>query len=211
MSDEPAQEPPGPRAAHPDRIGPPTTGPRSASRARCSRKAWPRQRRPASRRGRRRDVDMTGGDASPPRGRLAGAGHRPQPAAAEVLQSQAPPTSPVVSRSGPCPRRTPIWCRLTSSTGYSSVPRCRRLRPVLGHGPGAAASRRHPRGQSRPRDSWAGREGMRFIDVDTVRRFVDDLELLALDEEDQDGDSFLGLEALARLRRHRPATPGLTG
>jgi SAM-dependent methyltransferase len=43
-----------------------------------------------------------------------------------------------------------------------------------------------------PRDSWCGREGMRFIDVDGVRRLVDGLELLALDEEDQDGDSFLG-------------------
>ena len=43
-----------------------------------------------------------------------------------------------------------------------------------------------------PRNSWAGREGMRFIDVDGVRRLVDGLELLALDEEDQDGNSFLG-------------------
>ena len=43
-----------------------------------------------------------------------------------------------------------------------------------------------------PRDSWAGRDGMRFIDVVEVRRLVDGLELLALDEEDQDGDSFLG-------------------
>jgi SAM-dependent methyltransferase len=43
-----------------------------------------------------------------------------------------------------------------------------------------------------PRDSWAGREGLRFIDVDAVRRLVDGLELLALDEEDQDGNSFLG-------------------
>jgi hypothetical protein len=43
-----------------------------------------------------------------------------------------------------------------------------------------------------PRDSWAGREGMRFIDVDAVRRLVNGLELLALEEEDQDGSSFLG-------------------
>ncbi len=43
-----------------------------------------------------------------------------------------------------------------------------------------------------PRDSWAGRRSMRFVDIDTVRRLVDGLELLALDEEDQDGDSFLG-------------------
>jgi SAM-dependent methyltransferase len=43
-----------------------------------------------------------------------------------------------------------------------------------------------------PRDSWAGRDGMRFIDVDAVRRLVDGLEVLALDEEHQDGNSFLG-------------------
>jgi SAM-dependent methyltransferase len=43
-----------------------------------------------------------------------------------------------------------------------------------------------------PRDSWAGREGIRFIDVDAVGRLVDGLELLALDEEDKDGNSFLG-------------------
>ena len=43
-----------------------------------------------------------------------------------------------------------------------------------------------------PHDSWAGREGMRFIDEEAVRRLVGGLELLALDEEDRDGDSFLG-------------------
>ena len=43
-----------------------------------------------------------------------------------------------------------------------------------------------------PHDSWAGREGMRFMDAEAVRRLVDGLELLALDEEDQDGNSFLG-------------------
>ena len=43
-----------------------------------------------------------------------------------------------------------------------------------------------------PRDSWAGRRSMRFVDVDAVRGLVHGLELLALDEEDQDGDSFLG-------------------
>jgi SAM-dependent methyltransferase len=42
------------------------------------------------------------------------------------------------------------------------------------------------------RDSWAGREGMSFIDVEAVRQLVDGLEVLALDEEDQDGNSFLG-------------------
>jgi hypothetical protein len=43
-----------------------------------------------------------------------------------------------------------------------------------------------------PRDSWVGRQEMRFIDVEAVRRLVDGLEVLALDEEDQDGNSFLG-------------------
>ena len=33
---------------------------------------------------------------------------------------------------------------------------------------------------------------MRFTDVDAVRGLVDGLELLTLDEEDQDGNSFLG-------------------
>jgi SAM-dependent methyltransferase len=62
-----------------------------------------------------------------------------------------------------------------------------------------------------PRDSWAGREGMRFIDVDAVRRLVAGLELLALDEEDQDGNSFLGpkhwhvFDVIARR------SPGTTG
>jgi SAM-dependent methyltransferase len=43
-----------------------------------------------------------------------------------------------------------------------------------------------------PRDTWVGREGMSFIDLETVRRLVEGLEVLALDEEDQDGTSFLG-------------------
>jgi SAM-dependent methyltransferase len=61
------------------------------------------------------------------------------------------------------------------------------------------------------RDSWAGREDMQFIDLDAVRRLVDGLELLALDEQDQDGNSFLGpkhwhvFDVIAR----RP--PGPTG
>jgi len=52
---------------------------------------------------------------------------------------------------------------------------------------------------------------MRFIDVDAVRRLFDGLDVLALDEEDQDGDSFLGpkhwhvFDVIAR----RP--PGSTG
>jgi SAM-dependent methyltransferase len=59
------------------------------------------------------------------------------------------------------------------------------------------------RGQLRPggllvvnffgmRDSWFGREEMSFIELDAARRLVDGLEVVALDEEDQDGNSFLG-------------------
>ena len=61
-----------------------------------------------------------------------------------------------------------------------------------------------------PHDSWAGREGMSFIDLDAVRRLVDDLEVLAIDEQDADGDSFLGpkhwhvFDVIAR----RPAITG---
>lgn len=42
------------------------------------------------------------------------------------------------------------------------------------------------------RDSWAGNPDLAFLDADAVRRMVEGLEVLALDEEDQDGDSFLG-------------------
>jgi hypothetical protein len=43
-----------------------------------------------------------------------------------------------------------------------------------------------------PHDSWVGREGMSFIDRDTVTQLADGLEVIAIDEEDNDGDSFLG-------------------
>lgn len=61
-----------------------------------------------------------------------------------------------------------------------------------------------------PHDSWAGREGMSFVDLETVRGLVDGLEVLAIDEQDQDGDSFLGpkhwhvFDVIARR-------PGITG
>ena len=42
------------------------------------------------------------------------------------------------------------------------------------------------------RDSWAGNPDLAFLDIDAVRRMVDGLDIIALDEEDQDGDSFLG-------------------
>jgi len=43
-----------------------------------------------------------------------------------------------------------------------------------------------------PRDSWFGREEMSFLDSDAVRSLAEGLEVVALDEEDTDGDSFLG-------------------
>lgn len=42
------------------------------------------------------------------------------------------------------------------------------------------------------RDTWAGDAYMTFVDRDTVDRMVAGLEVLALDEEDADGDSFVG-------------------
>jgi SAM-dependent methyltransferase len=42
------------------------------------------------------------------------------------------------------------------------------------------------------RDTWAGDAYMTFVDRDTVDRMVTGLEVLALDEEDADGDSFVG-------------------
>ena len=62
-----------------------------------------------------------------------------------------------------------------------------------------------------PHDSWAGREGMRFMDAEAVRRLVDGLELLALDEEDQDGESFLGPKhwhVFDVIARHPPGPTG---
>jgi hypothetical protein len=43
-----------------------------------------------------------------------------------------------------------------------------------------------------PRDSWVGREEMSFLDLDAVKGLAEGLEVIAIDEEDQDGDSFLG-------------------
>jgi SAM-dependent methyltransferase len=42
------------------------------------------------------------------------------------------------------------------------------------------------------RDTWAGDSFMTFVDRDTVDRMITGLEVLALDEEDADGDSFVG-------------------
>ncbi len=45
------------------------------------------------------------------------------------------------------------------------------------------------------RDTWAGRpeaRSMTFLDLAAVRRLVDGLQIVSLDEEDQDGDSFSG-------------------
>ena len=43
-----------------------------------------------------------------------------------------------------------------------------------------------------PHDSWLGREGMSFVDHDAVERLAAGLESITIDEEDQDGESFLG-------------------
>jgi SAM-dependent methyltransferase len=42
------------------------------------------------------------------------------------------------------------------------------------------------------RDTWAGDPYMTFVDRDTVERMASGLDVLALDEEDVDGDSFVG-------------------
>jgi SAM-dependent methyltransferase len=119
----------------------------------------------------------------------------PAPAAAEVLQSQvsADVADRLEIRSVPAEDAALVSFDLLYA-GYSL--------PFLGADAfgrfwNAARDRLRPGGILvvnffGPRDSWAGREGMRFIDVDAVRRLVDGLELLALDEEDQDGNSFLG-------------------
>jgi hypothetical protein len=43
-----------------------------------------------------------------------------------------------------------------------------------------------------PHDSWVGRKEMSFIDRDTVTQLAEGLDVIAIDEEDKDGDSFLG-------------------
>jgi hypothetical protein len=42
------------------------------------------------------------------------------------------------------------------------------------------------------RDTWADDTSMTFLDLDGVHRLVDGLEVAAIDEEDADGDSFVG-------------------
>jgi SAM-dependent methyltransferase len=42
------------------------------------------------------------------------------------------------------------------------------------------------------RDTWAQDTSMTFLDLDAVNRLVDGLEVAAIDEEDVDGDSFVG-------------------
>lgn len=41
-------------------------------------------------------------------------------------------------------------------------------------------------------DSWFGREGMSFIERETLGPRLDGLEVIAIDEQDTDGESFLG-------------------
>jgi SAM-dependent methyltransferase len=42
------------------------------------------------------------------------------------------------------------------------------------------------------RDSWVGRDGMSFMGIEAAQQLVDGLEVLGFEEEDQDGDAFLG-------------------
>ena len=185
--------------------GPPSTGLQSgASRAPCSRKASPRP-------GQAIEIGFRDGRETLA---LLEAGCRvlaidPAPAAAEVLRSQVPAhvAGRLEIRSVPAEDADLLPFDLLYA-GFSL--------PFLGAEAferfwNAARDRLRPGGILvvnffGPRDSWAGREGMRFVDVDEVPRLVDGLELVALDEEDQDGNSFLGPKRLARLRRHRPAT-----
>jgi hypothetical protein len=53
-------------------------------------------------------------------------------------------------------------------------------------------------------DTWAGRPDMRFHERPQVERLVDGLDIVVLDETEEDGPSFLGPKALARVRRDRP-------
>jgi hypothetical protein len=41
-------------------------------------------------------------------------------------------------------------------------------------------------------DTWAGKPGMTFIDLDGARRLVDGLDVVVLDEIEEDGGSFVG-------------------
>ena len=138
----------------------------------------------------------------------------PAPAAAEVLQSQVPDhvAGRLEIRSVPAEDADLVPFDLLYA-GYSL--------PFLGADAfdrfwNAARDRLRPGGILvvnffGPRNSWAGREGMRFIDVDGVRRLMDGLELLALDEEDQDGNSFLGPKhwhVFDVIARRPPAPPG---
>ncbi len=62
-----------------------------------------------------------------------------------------------------------------------------------------------------PHDSWLGREGMSFVDRDAVERLADGLDSVTIDEEDQDGESFLGpkhwhvFDLIARRPRPDPS------
>jgi SAM-dependent methyltransferase len=138
----------------------------------------------------------------------------PAPAAAEVLQSQVPAHAAgrLEIQSVPAEDADLLPFDLLYA-GYSL--------PFLGAEAfdrfwNAARDRLRPGGFLvvnffGPRDSWAGREGMRFIDVDAVRRLVEGLELLALDEEDQDGSSFLGPKhwhVFDVIARRAPGPPG---
>ena len=62
------------------------------------------------------------------------------------------------------------------------------------------------------RDSWAGDPDaarMTFLDIDAVHRLLDGLEVIEIEEEDQDGDSFAGPKhwhVFDIVARRRPAS-----
>ena len=128
---------------------------------------------------------------------LLGAGWRvlaidPAPAATTTLQAQVMPAVADRLKIGPnrprarrCPRST---CSTPGTRCHSSIRRIdqlgRRARPP--------ASGRAPRRELlRPARLLVRREGMSFLELDAVRRLFEGLDVLALDEEDQDGDFFL--------------------
>jgi SAM-dependent methyltransferase len=198
MSDEPAQEPPAP-----------TTEPPGSDWAAFYRSTIGREPRPLFVKGivaveeagvaPGQAIEIGFGDGRETLALLE-AGWRvlaidPTPAAAQVLESQVPAlvAARLEIRSMPAEDADLVPFDLLYA-GYSL--------PFLGADAfdrfwNAARDRLRPGGFLvvnffGTRDSWAGREGMQFVDVDGVRRLVDGLELLVLDEEDKDGDSFLG-------------------
>ncbi len=62
------------------------------------------------------------------------------------------------------------------------------------------------------RDTWAGEPGLTFLDREAARALADGLDIIVFDEQEDDGDSFLGpkhwhLFDLVARRPPRPARP----